>query len=50
MALAARQRGDPLSPAQASLALALDWIGRDAGRAQAAFQQALQAAERISTR
>ena len=50
MALAARKRGDPLAPSQASLALALDFIGLNESWSQAAFVQAFEAAERISVK
>jgi hypothetical protein len=48
MALAARVRGDTVSPVEASLALAHDFMGIDRTKATAALKQALEAAHRIS--
>jgi hypothetical protein len=48
MALAARVSGDALAPAQASLALAETFKLTDKARAEAAFAQAYDAAQRIS--
>jgi hypothetical protein len=50
MALAARVRGDTLAPAQASLALAEAVLPADQGQAAAAFAQAYDIAQRISTK
>jgi len=50
MALAARRRGDPLSPAEASLALARSFSPLDPYKATAAFSQALETAVSISTK
>jgi hypothetical protein len=48
MALAARVRNDAISPARASLALALDFLPLNPALAQKAFTQAYQAAQRIA--
>lgn len=48
MALAARVRGDALSPAQTSLDLAQAFLPIDPAKAQAAFEQAYQAALSIA--
>ncbi|GAB4545987.1 MAG: hypothetical protein Kow0063_40220 [Anaerolineae bacterium] len=50
MALAARVRGDALSPVQASLDLGQDYMPVNVARAEAAFDQAYQIASGISTR
>ncbi|MGB8981023.1 MAG: hypothetical protein WCC12_04040, partial [Anaerolineales bacterium] len=50
MALAARVRGDSLSPAQASLDLANALWSIDPVKAEAALRQASEAAQRISTK
>lgn len=47
MALAARVRGDPLAPAEASLALAQAMLPVDKTMARAAFAQAYEVAQRI---
>lgn len=48
MALAARVRGDTLAPAEASLALAQVFYPIDKAKAEAAFSQAYDTAQRIS--
>lgn len=48
MALAARVRNDALSPVEASLKLAHDFMSSDQTKAAAALKQALEAATRIS--
>ncbi len=48
MALASRVRNDSLSPAQASLDLAMDFLTLDPGLAEKAFAQAHEAAQRIA--
>ena len=50
LALAARVRGDALAPAEASLALARAFNPIDMAKAEAAFAQAYEVAERISTK
>jgi hypothetical protein len=50
LALAARVRGDALAPAEASLDLAKAFASIDKTKSEAAFAQAYQVAERISTR
>jgi hypothetical protein len=50
LALAARVRGDSLAPVEASLALARAFEGVDSDKAGAAFAQAYEIAERISTK
>ncbi len=47
MALAARVRGDPLAPAEASLALAKAMLPVDKAMARAAFAQAYEVAQKI---
>ena len=48
MALAARVRGDALSPARASLELALAFLNTSPTQAKAALTQAYEITERIS--
>jgi hypothetical protein len=48
MALAARVRGDTLSPVETSLALARSFSGIDRTQATTALKQALETAQRIS--
>ncbi len=50
MALAARVRGDPLAPAEASLALAKAMLPVNRAMAQAAFAQAYDAAQKIAVK
>jgi hypothetical protein len=50
MALAARVSGDALAPAQASLALAQAFLPVDKSKAEAAFAQAYDVAQRISVK
>jgi hypothetical protein len=50
MALAARVRGDTLAPVEASLALARAFAESDPAKAQAAFAQAYDAAQRITVK
>ncbi len=50
LALAARVSGDALAPAEASLVLGKAFNAIDATRAEAAFAQAYEVAERISTK
>ncbi len=50
MALAARVRGDALAPVEASLALAKAFHPANQAKAEAAFVQAYEAAQRISTK
>lgn len=50
MALAARVRGDPLAPAEASLALAKAMLPVDKALARAAFAQAFDAAQKIAVK
>ncbi len=50
LALAARVRGDALAPVEASLALAKAFAPFDIEKAEAAFAQAYEIAERISTK
>jgi len=50
MAFAARVRGDPLAPAEASLALAQAMLPVNQAMARAAFAQAFEVAQKIAVK